>query len=52
MYNRRVLTRPRAEVSVESCPWLHVNPHMAYGGALWRDPDVGVYTVPPMLRGS
>lgn len=28
------------------------DPYTAYGGSLPRDPDVGVYTVPTMLRGA
>ena len=32
--------------------WFCGDPHMAYGGFFQRGPDIGVYTVPPMLRGA
>jgi len=31
---------------------FHGDPHTAYDGPLRGDPDIGVYTVPPMLRGA
>lgn len=52
-YDGIVPTQPDGLKQVQSPdPWLHGNLHMVYGGSLQRGPDVGVYIVSPMLRGT
>ena len=42
--------RPKRVLNMDL--WFRGDLHMAYGGPLQRGPDLGVYIVPPMLKGT